>query len=69
LARTLQIDNKTVEKYLYVMRKSYCIDLIRPFWTNIRAELSKMPKVYFFDLGLRNAILDNFENINTRLDR
>jgi predicted AAA+ superfamily ATPase len=28
-----------------------------------------MPKVYFFDLGLRNAILDNFENINTRLDR
>ena len=69
LAKTLQIDTKTVEKYLYIMRKSYCISLTKPFWTNVKAELTKMPKVYFFDLGLRNSFLNNFENINERLDK
>jgi predicted AAA+ superfamily ATPase len=51
------------------MRKSYCIALTTPFWTNIRAELTKMPKVYFIDLGLRNSLLNNFENIQERFDK
>ncbi|MDR2411306.1 MAG: hypothetical protein LBD88_01585 [Candidatus Peribacteria bacterium] len=69
IANSLQIDTKTVEKYIYIMRKSYTISLIKPFWTNLKAELRKMPKVFFFDLGLRNAILNNFENINDRFDK
>jgi predicted AAA+ superfamily ATPase len=51
------------------MQKSYCIGLIRPFWSNIRAELTRRPKVFFFDLGLRNAILNEFKNINDRFDK
>jgi predicted AAA+ superfamily ATPase len=51
------------------MRKSYTIALIKPFRTNTRAEIIKMPKVYFFDLGLRNVVLNNFENISERLDK
>jgi predicted AAA+ superfamily ATPase len=50
LARTLKTDTKTIEKYLYVMRKSYSIALIKPFWSNLRAELTKMPKIFFFDV-------------------
>jgi predicted AAA+ superfamily ATPase len=50
ISKTLEIDVRTVEKYLYVMQKSYSIALVRPFWSNIRAELTKMPKIFFFDL-------------------
>ncbi|MDR0606955.1 MAG: DUF4143 domain-containing protein [Candidatus Peribacteria bacterium] len=58
----------TIEKYLYIMQKSFCIGLSKPFWTNITAELTKMPKAYFFDLGFRNALLNNFDTIKERLD-
>jgi len=51
------------------MRKSYCIALSKPFRSNVRAELTKMPKIYFFDLGLRNSLLKNFENMHNRLDK
>jgi predicted AAA+ superfamily ATPase len=51
------------------MEKSFCIGLVSPFWTNIKAEITKMQKVYFFDLGLRNAILDTFDGIHNRLDK
>jgi predicted AAA+ superfamily ATPase len=69
LAKTFKADNKTIEKYLYVMQKSYSIALTRPFWTNFKAELTKMPKVFFFDLGLRNSIIDDFRSINDRVDK
>jgi predicted AAA+ superfamily ATPase len=60
----------TIEKYIYVMKKSYCISFVKPFFKkNLRKELSKMPKVYFFDLGLRNSLLNNFESIQERLDK
>jgi predicted AAA+ superfamily ATPase len=49
LSNALQISQQTVEKYLYVMRKSYSISLVKPFWTNVKAELVKMPKAYFLD--------------------
>jgi predicted AAA+ superfamily ATPase len=69
LSKTLEIDVRTVEKYLYIMQKSYSIALVRPFWSNIRAELTKMPKIFFFDLGLRNYLLRDFKNIYERLDK
>jgi predicted AAA+ superfamily ATPase len=69
LSNTLELDAKTVEKYLYIMRKSFTIALHKPFRSNIRAELIKMPKVFFFDLGLRNSLLDNFNPIFDRLDK
>lgn len=69
LAASLQIAHKTVEEYLYVMQKSYQIAFIKPFYKNLRKELTKMPKVYFYDLGLRNLLLNNFNKISKRLDK
>ncbi len=69
LANTLNIAHKTVEEYLYVMKKSYHLALIRPFYRNARKELTKMPKVYFYDLGLRNLLLNDFTLINKRADK
>lgn len=69
LANTLNIARKTVEEYLYVMEKSYQIALIKPFYKNVRKELTKMPKVYFYDPGLRNYFLNNFDSMSKRQDK
>lgn len=69
LSNTLGIAHKTVEEYLYVMKKSYQVAFIRPFYGNLRKELTKMRKVYYYDLGLRNFFLDNYDKIHKRSDR
>ena len=69
LSKSLKISHKTVEEYLYVMQKSYQVALIRPFYRNIKKELTKMPKVYFYDLGLRNFFLKNYEALEQRVDK
>jgi len=69
LANILGIAHKTVEGYLYVMKKSYQISLIKPFYKNMRKELTKMPKVYLNDLGLRNFFLNNYGTIDKREDK
>jgi predicted AAA+ superfamily ATPase len=69
LANTLNLTMPTIEKYLYIMQKSFHIALIRPFYKNTRKELTKMPKVYFYDTGLRNSLMNNFEPLFTRNDK
>lgn len=69
LANTLNLSAPTIEKYLYVLQKSFHIILIKPFHTNIRKELTKMPKVYFYDTGLRNALINNFDPMTSRSDK
>ncbi len=61
LGKIIGIDNKTVERYVYILSKCFHIDLINPFYNNIRKELIKMKKIYFNDLGLRNSLINNFE--------
>ena len=51
LASTLGVAEKTVEKYLYLLEKTFVLGLLRPFFRNARKELTKSPKVYFCDLG------------------
>ncbi|MBI2450954.1 MAG: ATP-binding protein [Parcubacteria group bacterium] len=69
LANTLGVSKTAVDHYLYVMQKSFHIKLINPFYKNVRKELTKMPKVYFYDLGLRNFLVDNFSPYDTREDK
>lgn len=69
LANTLQTTHKTIEEYLYTVKKSYQAVFIKPFYSNVRKELTKMPKVYFYDLGLRNFFLNNYDPIKKRADR
>ena len=51
------------------MQKSFHIKLISPFYKNIRKELTKTPKIYFLDLGLRNFLADNFSPYDLREDK
>ncbi len=69
LAKTVGVDNKTIEKYTYVLQKCFHIHLLKPFATNIRKELTKMPKVYFSDLGFRNVMLNRFIPFDQREDQ
>ncbi len=69
LANTLGISKTSIDNYLYVMQKSFHIKLIYPFYKNIRKELTKMPKVYFLDLGLKNFLINNFSSYDLREDK
>lgn len=51
LAGTLGVAEKTIERYLYLLEKTFVVDLVRPFYSNARKELVKSPKIYFADLG------------------
>ncbi len=69
LSVTLGVSKSAIDNYLYVMQKSFHISLIRPFYRNIRKELTKMPKIYFYDLGLRNFLVNDFEPFLLRDDQ
>jgi predicted AAA+ superfamily ATPase len=69
LAGTLKLSATAVENYFYVLRKCFHIQLIRPFFGNIRKELVKMPKCYFHDMGMRNMLMNQFNPIYQRIDK
>ena len=69
LSSTLRIKSETVDNYIALMQKCFHIALVRPFFRNIRKELTKMPKVYMMDTGLRNCLLNNFQPMTIRLDK
>lgn len=69
ISNTLRITNATVENYLYVLQKCFHISVVKPFYKNLRKELTKMPKVYLNDLGLRNALINYFSPLEQRADK
>ena len=69
LTNTLRINRLTVEKYISILKATFITSLVKPFYKNIRSEISKMPKVYFNDTGLRNCIIDSFGEVDTRPDK
>ena len=69
LSTILRIKNQTVNNYLHILQKCFHIALIRPFSKSIRKELTKMPKAYLLDTGLRNCLINNYELPVFRLDK
>lgn len=68
LAQTIGSDSKTVEKYIDLLEKCYIIFKLNGFNRNLRTELKRAKKFYFYDNGIRNAILQNFAPIALRQD-
>lgn len=68
LAQICGLDGKTIEKYMMLLEQSYIIFRLASFSRNQRNELKKSRKVYFFDNGIRNALIANFEHIENRTD-
>jgi len=68
LSKTVGIDSKTIEKYIDILEKCYIVFRLNSFSRNIRTELTKSKKIYFYDLGIRNAVLRAFAPIELRQD-
>ena len=69
LAGTVGIDKDTVTKYLDILEKAFVIFRLHPFSRNIRTEITKLRKVYFYDTGVRNALISNFSPLASRNDK
>ncbi|WP_420458724.1 ATP-binding protein [Neolewinella sp.] len=68
LSRLIGIDRNTVENYLSILEKAYVIFKLPSYSRNVRNEIKKGKKVYFYDTGIRNAIIGNFNNLGLRND-
>lgn len=68
LANRLKIDRKTVVSYLDILEKGLVIKRLHPFSKNPRREIGHNYKVYFLDLGIRNALIDDFNELSLRND-
>lgn len=69
LATLLGVDQITVRRYIDLLEKTFVIFRLRSFSRNVRNELKKSRKIYFYDNGIRNAILSNFSDIELRTDK
>jgi len=69
IGRQLGIDYKTVARYLDLLEKSFILFNLRGFSKNLRKEITKKSKYYFFDNGIRNAIISNFNDLDKRDDQ
>lgn len=56
LSNTARLSKQTIENYLFIMENTYIIKLVRPFSRNLRSELFKQPKLYFYDTGLMQIL-------------
>lgn len=68
LSKTLLMDNQTIENYMGMLEQAFVIYKLPAFHTNQRKELKKSKKIYFNDLGIRNALINDFRPIEVRND-
>jgi predicted AAA+ superfamily ATPase len=62
------LDAKTVDKYINVLEQAYVVFRLGSFSRNLRSELKKSRKIYFYDNGIRNALIANFNQLESRQD-
>jgi predicted AAA+ superfamily ATPase len=68
LGKLIQIDNKTVEKYIDLLEKAFVIFKLPALSSNVRNEIKKGKKIYFYDNGIINAVTGNFNPLAQRTD-
>lgn len=68
LAQLLNTDPHTVQRYISLLEKAFIIFRLRSFSRNVRNELKKSRKIYFYDNGVRNALINNYSRYSSRND-
>ena len=69
LANKYRLNHSTVERYLEILSQTYILHKINSYSKNLSNELKKSKKYYFYDTGMRNALLNNFDDIKERKDK
>jgi len=68
LGKIVGLDNETIEKYIQLLEQTFIIFRLGSFSRNLRSELKRSKKIYFYDNGLRNALIANFSTLELRSD-
>jgi predicted AAA+ superfamily ATPase len=68
LANSLQVNKDTINSYIDLLEKAFVVFRLSPFSRNLRNEITTSRKIYFYDTGIRNAVIDNFEPFSKRND-
>ncbi|WP_020527077.1 ATP-binding protein [Flexithrix dorotheae] len=68
LAQTVGVDRNTISNYIDILQKGYVVFKLGSFSGNLRNEIKKNKKIYFYDNGVRNTVLGNFATLNLRQD-
>lgn len=68
ISKILGVDRLTVVNYIDLLEKVFVVFRLYPFSTNQRNEITSKPKIYFYDNGIRNAVIGQFQNIQDRND-
>ena len=68
LSQLLEVDKKTILRYLDLLEKAFVIFRLQPLSRNLRNEINSSRKIYFYDTGIRNAIIANFQPLTLRND-
>ena len=68
VGQLIGLDPKTVERYIDILEKSFVIFRLGSFSRNLRNELKQSRKIYFWDLGIRNAVIGNLSQVESRTD-
>ena len=69
LGKIVGLNSETVESYIQLLEKSYIIFRLSTFSRNLRGELKKTRKIYFYDNGIRNAVISNLNSLELRNDK
>jgi len=69
LSRLIGADKETIERYIFLLEQAFVIYRLPSFSRNLRNEINKGRKIYFFDNGIRNSIINNFSPLNLRTDK
>ncbi len=68
LASLVELDRKTVDKYISLLEQAFIIFRLPSYSRNIRNELKSSQKIYFYDVGIRNALINSFQAVDFRND-
>ncbi len=68
LSQTLSMNRETVERYIDLLEKAFVIFRLPSYNRNLRKEVAKMDKIYFYDTGIRNYLIDNLKPLRLRND-
>lgn len=69
LARTVGVDKETIIRYIDLLERAFVVYRLSAFSRNMRKELTQSRKIYFYDNGVRNALIANFQPIELRTDK
>lgn len=69
LASSLKADQRTIRRYIEIFEQSFILFRLYPYSKNKRDEISKAAKIFFYDTGVRNALIGDFSDLESRVDK